>query len=176
LEWLSKELLYYQERNSFNCSIYYKILKRLTKSRILLTYWLQICQRSFIKRCSKYWFKTDFCSMTSYFKYFFYFDIEYIKGDTNSIQDFLTWKFLQNRSWCLLNSNPEIKAKTHKQSPSLQNLKTLLNYLHQQFSPQNQSNHGMKQLSNKKKKLFASIKLGSFSIQITIINSDSTNY
>ena len=42
--------------------------------------------------------KTDFCQMTTYIKYFFYFDIEYIKSDTNFIPNFLTGEFLQNRS------------------------------------------------------------------------------
>jgi hypothetical protein len=56
----------------------------------------------------------------------FYFGIEYIKGDTNFIPNFLTRKFLQNRSRCLPNPNLETKeVKTHKQSPSLQNVKTL---------------------------------------------------
>jgi hypothetical protein len=56
----------------------------------------------------------------------FYFGIEYIKGDTNFIPNFLTREFLQNRSRCLLNPNLETKeVKTHKQSPSLQNVKTL---------------------------------------------------
>ena len=47
----------------------------------------------------------------------FDFEIEYIKGDTNSIPDFLTREFLQNRSWC-----PKRKEKTRAKALQAQTL------------------------------------------------------
>ena len=49
----------------------------------------------------------------------FYIYIEYIKGETNFIHDFLTRKFLQNRSWCLPNLNPETGKFPQTKSESL---------------------------------------------------------
>jgi hypothetical protein len=61
----------------------------------------------------------------------FHFDNEYIKGNTNFIPDFLTYKFLQNKSCCLPSLNIRAKPlgqhlQNHKKSKALQNLWLLL--------------------------------------------------
>ena len=38
----------------------------------------------------------------------------YIKGDSNSIPDFLTREFLQKRSWCLRKQRPKTRGKLSK--------------------------------------------------------------
>jgi hypothetical protein len=71
--------------------------------------------KKFCRKMSKILFqKQIFARWQPILSIFFYFDIEYIKSDTNFIPNFLTGEFLQNRSWCLTNPNPEIKAKPHK--------------------------------------------------------------
>ena len=76
-------------------------------------------------------FKIDFCLSVSYIKYFFFFDIEYIKKDTNYTFDFLTREFQQHRSWYLLNPNlekktdPQTKSKSKKSQKSQNSTKLL---------------------------------------------------
>jgi len=67
--------------------------------KISFTNWLEINKKDCTKRCSKNCIKILFSLMTSY-TWYIWFDIEFIKGDTNSILDFLIRKFLQNRSSC----------------------------------------------------------------------------
>ena len=49
-----------KKRDSFNCSLHYKISKWFIKSKIPSTCWLQIRKRSFTKRCPKSCFKIYF--------------------------------------------------------------------------------------------------------------------
>lgn len=54
--------------------------------------WIVTCNSSFTKKCQDFIFKTNFSKMASNFNQF---NIEFIKGESNSLSDFLSGDFFK---------------------------------------------------------------------------------
>ena len=104
MKWTLGKLFNNQKRNFSNCFMYSKISRRCFEQKITSSCWLQKCKRNSSKWCSKYCFKTNLWWMANDLVCFLFWN-KFIKEDSNSLPDFLSEEFLQEK-WATQSLKP----------------------------------------------------------------------